>query len=181
MEKNGIKALHVSDPVLLLDEKFWSAVTRKPSGMKDRRYILYYTLKNDEQLIMKANDTAKRLGLQVISIHPNANRLEIGKQLYGIGPREFLWMIQNAEYVCTNSFHASAFSLIFKKKLLHSQFEKGKGRVQSLFDTVSAKRSMDENGTECIDLSGINQLKLKEYISTSKEYLAGIYEKEENH
>ena len=33
----------------------------------------------------------------------------------GIGPREFLGLIKNAEYVITDSFHAIAFSIIFNK------------------------------------------------------------------
>ena len=32
-----------------------------------------------------------------------------------IGPSQFIWLLQNAECVVTNSFHATAFSLIFKR------------------------------------------------------------------
>ena len=33
-----------------------------------------------------------------------------------IGPQEYLWLVQNAEYVCTDSFHACAFCVIFHKE-----------------------------------------------------------------
>ncbi len=180
LEEKGVSAVHVCDPVFLLDGNSWSTLTRKPVGINGNKYILYYTLKNDAGLISQANEIAKKNECQLISIHPNANKIHVGKQLYGIGPQEFLWLIKNAEYICTNSFHASAFSLIFRKKLVHSQFEKGKGRVQSLLETVDAKSGIDGNGIECMDLSNIDENKLVEYVNKSKEYLAGIYEKEEN-
>ncbi|QFJ56293.1 polysaccharide pyruvyl transferase family protein [Pseudobutyrivibrio xylanivorans] len=180
LEEKGINSVHVCDPVFLLDSTSWEALTREPAGIKGNRFILYYTLKNDKELTERANDIAEKFGCKLISIHPNANKILVGKQLYGIGPQEFLWLIKNAEYICTNSFHASAFSLIFRKKLVHSQLEKGKGRVQSLLETVNSKKGMDSNGIECMDLSKIDGTKLVEYVNKSKEYLANIYEKEEN-
>lgn len=34
---------------------------------------------------------------------------------YNIGPLEFIQLIRDAEYVFTDSFHGSVFSLLFKK------------------------------------------------------------------
>ena len=34
----------------------------------------------------------------------------------GVGPQEFMWLIKNAEYVLTDSFHACAFSTMFHKQ-----------------------------------------------------------------
>lgn len=174
LEGVGIDAAHVCDPVFLIEQCVWKNIARKPKGIGKEKYLLYYTLKNDEELISTANDISKRLGIKIISIHPNANRIDIGKQLLGIGPQEFLWLIMNADYICTNSFHASAFSLIFRKKLIHSQLEEGKGRVQSLLDTVSANNTVDENGIQCIDLSETDDNNLLSYINKSKEFLARI-------
>ena len=33
-------------------------------------------------------------------------------------PDEFIWLIEHASYVCTDSFHAVVFSIIFEKKFL---------------------------------------------------------------
>lgn len=38
---------------------------------------------------------------------------------YDVGPAEFLNYIRNAEYICTDSFHCSVFSILYKKKFLH--------------------------------------------------------------
>jgi hypothetical protein len=180
LEEKGIDAAHVCDPVFLLAREKWSQIARKPSGVKEDKYIVYYTLKDDVELSALAREMAHNQTLKLISIHPNANKMNVGKQLFGIGPQEFLWLIENAEYVCTNSFHASAFSLIFGKKLIHTQLEKGKGRVQSLLDTVSARKMADEKGVVCFDLSSLNDSRLIEYIDKSKKFLEKIDEKKED-
>ena len=36
--------------------------------------------------------------------------------LFNVGPAEFLWLIRNATYICTDSYHGTIFSIIFEKK-----------------------------------------------------------------
>ena len=36
-----------------------------------------------------------------------------------LGPREFVGMIANAKYVVTDSFHGTAFSVLFSKPVYH--------------------------------------------------------------
>lgn len=38
--------------------------------------------------------------------------------LYDISPITFIRLIENAEYICTDSFHGTVFSIIFKKSFL---------------------------------------------------------------
>ena len=40
-------------------------------------------------------------------------------RLYDIDPGQFLNLIRNAKYVCTDSFHCSAFSIQYEKNFLH--------------------------------------------------------------
>ena len=39
------------------------------------------------------------------------------KDLYALGPSEFIYMISHAKLILTDSFHASVFSFIFEKVL----------------------------------------------------------------
>lgn len=41
---------------------------------------------------------------------------ENAENVYGISPNEFLEYIYKADYVVTNSFHATVFSILFEKK-----------------------------------------------------------------
>lgn len=37
---------------------------------------------------------------------------------YGICPSEFVYLIHNASYICTVSFHSTVFSLLFHQNLV---------------------------------------------------------------
>ena len=53
---------------------------------------------------------AETLGLQIIDLN--------GSYYNKVGPSEFLYMIANAEFVFTDSFHGTAFSIIFDKNFI---------------------------------------------------------------
>ena len=66
----------------------------------------------------------------------------------GCGPKEFLGLIKDAQYVVTNAFHGTAFSLIFKKKFYVYCGPDGNGnaRVQSVLKNVNlTDRIIHEN------------------------------------
>ena len=90
-------------------------------------------------MIRAAKKVGKDYGIPVFSIHPNGDSsFMIENQLHKIGPKEFVWLIKNAAYICTNSFHAVAFSSIFKKKVVFHGYENGKGRVESLLSILKS-------------------------------------------
>lgn len=132
--KTGIPVETVLDPVLLHDALFWRQFSRpvmKPKG----RYIFVYNIKNSRMLRMAAERRASELGLEIVdmvipSIVPKCRY----EKTYA-GPCEFLSYIDDAESVYTNSFHASAFSVIFGKRLFVHRKET-KLDHNSRFDTL---------------------------------------------
>lgn len=104
----------VSDPTLLLDRTEW----RKNSSAVDLKsnYVLLYTFDNCEICLEIAKKNADRLGCDVVSI---SNRFirdrKIDIALSNVGPQEFVWLFANAQFVVTNSFHGTIFSVIFEK------------------------------------------------------------------
>lgn len=182
-EQSGVKILSdngvsnadiVCDPVFLLDKDCWINIARKPVENIPEKYILYYALRKDEKLIRAAKKVGKDYGIPVLSIHPNGNRsFMIENQLYKIGPKEFVWLINNAAYICTNSFHAVAFSSIFKKKVVFYGYENGKGRVESLLSILKSPEFFykDEKGNDIFDLEKAEYKGLKELKQQSIRYL----------
>ena len=85
-------------------------VAIKPKFNLKKPYILVYML---GEISAEYQTTIKKLAKQ--------NNAEIINALKGkckfINPLEFIWLINNATYVCTDSFHASVFSIIF-----HTEF-----------------------------------------------------------
>lgn len=109
----------VLDPALLLDYDEWKKVI-SPYPIKGP-YIFCYMLgksKENKQFVLHA---AEKLGLPIVTIPFVANESYISLtygdfRVYDAGPGEFLSLIQNAEYVITDSFHGLIFSIIFRKK-----------------------------------------------------------------
>ena len=182
-EQSGVKLLSdngvsnadvVCDPVFLLDEDCWINIARKPVENIPENYILYYALRKDEKLIRAAKKVGKDYGIPVFSINPNGGRsFMIENQLHKIGPKEFVWLIKNAAYICTNSFHAVAFSSIFKKKVVFHGYENGKGRVESLLSILKSPEFFykDEKGNDIFDLEKAEYKGLKELKQQSIRYL----------
>lgn len=125
---------HVVDPVFLLDGEQWSKVAS--DSPIDKPYIFCYYVKGD---LPGMRDYAKKLSrvkkMPVVVVTKDLREmLYLNKKCYDAGPAEFLSLIKNADYVCTNSFHACAFSIIFKRKFIIFT-EKKSPRLQSILGT----------------------------------------------
>ncbi len=102
------------DPVFLLSEQEWSELSVSPDLKKP--YIFCYFIGDVRGMREFAKNMRKATKLPLVVVYKNIRDMAYpNKKLYGTGPREFLGLIKNAEYICTNSFHATAFSIIFKK------------------------------------------------------------------
>lgn len=129
----GRAAIHI-DPVFLLGEETWRAMAVHP---KAEHYILYYMVgmgRCVDESVMFAKALSKQTGLLLLFL--NSEHIpylypDIG-HIKTISPDEYLGWILNAEYVVTNSFHASCFSIIFKKTC-YSEVDLHKGeRIANL-------------------------------------------------
>ena len=82
---------------------------------------------NPTDAIPIAKKIAEQDDLEIVYVNINAekNIPSDFTDVIGIGPREFLGLIKNAEVVITTSFHAMAFSLIFNKKFYYELCKDG--------------------------------------------------------
>lgn len=109
----------VVDPVLLLRAEEWAREARHPRRRK--KYLLCYLLSDSVSQRKAVTKLAKTLGLQIVTFpHILGDAVRKCDLFFGdvhdytSGPREFLGLIQNAECVVTDSFHACVFSMIFQ-------------------------------------------------------------------
>lgn len=126
------------DPTFLIDSKEWSkiAVNMKSLG----EYVFVYPVGHSEEMLEYAKKIARMYKLKVVYLvcqKPWKDK-EV-EFITGCGPKEFLGLIKDAQYVVTNAFHGTAFSLIFKKKfyVYCGQDGKGNARVQSVLKNVN--------------------------------------------
>ena len=73
-------------------------------------------------------------------------------KLYDITPNQFVWLIENAEFVVTDSFHASVFSIkmstpfVSLKRTSDNDKKNMNSRLYTLLNTVGLEnRMVDEN------------------------------------
>lgn len=109
----------VVDPTLLLPEEEWSSLASP--RLVERPYLFCYFLHNDKSLAKLARAFAQKKHLTIVTIpfpgiEYNDADIRFGDyRMDDADPKDFLSLILHAEYVLTDSFHASVFSLIFGK------------------------------------------------------------------
>lgn len=166
---SGRNVVSVVDPVFLLGKSDWHKFSEKAQGIH-KNYILYYALRNDPVLIQRTEVASRIMGCQILAIHPTCVDLRVGwKQLYDVGPYEFVRMIENAKLVATNSFHAISFSVIFGKKAIYNAFSATESRVPSLLKLCCAESCINEDGI--YDFSFVDRKILQAEIMKSKDFI----------
>ena len=119
----------VVDPVLLLNKSEWLEQSR-PTKINGK-YILCYLLGDSITQRKAVEIISKRLKLRIVTfphiLHNNVRKCDLffgDIKDYASGPRQFLDLINNAEFVITDSFHACVFSMIFETPFI--VFERNK-------------------------------------------------------
>ncbi len=127
----GKDAEVVLDPTLMLDEDEWSSLAAKSKINVEESYIFCYFLGETQAHRDFARELAKVKSLKLVTI-PHFKGWNIADedfgdiQVYEAGPIEFLNLIKHAVYVCTDSFHSTVFSIIFKRQVaVFERFKKG--------------------------------------------------------
>ncbi len=133
------KPFHVDiDPTLLLDASDYEPLLPK-EPLETEPYILTYTMPGNAQ--NPANRAAKQLsdatGLKVIDVNgnPTKGNFQI-KDHRVVSPAEFLWYVKHADYVVTNSFHGTVFSLLYEKRFMTILHAETGNRVSELLDRL---------------------------------------------
>lgn len=130
----GRKCTHVLAPVLMLDEKDYLPYLEKQNAKK---YLLVYNvMMNDKKMISFAKKLAKNKGLKLIEISDFVRNKIDHKTLTGRSIGEFLWLIKNADYFVTNSFHGVCFAALFRKEFLVFERDGVDLKVKSLLEIL---------------------------------------------
>ena len=109
------KSVEVLDPVFLNTKEFWTSVA-KPYKIKSLKYIFYYRLMGGKASDLAARELSKELKLPLVVMTQGILHIHADEILRDVGPEEFLYLMNNAEHIVTDSFHGVAFSLILEKQ-----------------------------------------------------------------
>lgn len=148
----GIECEVVCDPTFLLTKDQWiELIGDKP--FYSERYVFCYFLGKNRAHRKFAERLAKLTGCKIVSINHCDEYVKYSDSFadfapYDVDPFAFLNLIYHAQYVCTDSFHGSVFSLQFNKRLFsfrrHSYGNKfsTNTRLDSLFKTAGYDSSI---------------------------------------
>lgn len=136
----------VVDPVLLLDSNRWSKVAA-PINLK-YKYIFVYDRNGGNNLIKLAQRLSEETKLPIVVISAdNCCLYKVKKRIFDAGPEEFIGYIKNAEYVVTDSFHGTMFSLIFGKQFyVYSAIPSLFSRIENVLSKLGMKDRIVRKG-----------------------------------
>lgn len=178
---SGMDAQWVLDPTLLLNAEEWQKVAKMPQGMSEK-YILLYELTPCPYLKILAKHIAEIKSCKVVRITKDANRVEPDEDVINVmdaGPAEFLGLFQNAEFVVTNSFHGTAFSINFNRPfyVVTPARMKNNSRQQSILKLFGLSSRIISEGTNLpkaddliVNFDSVNKI-LSEERDKSVNYL----------
>lgn len=171
----------VLDPTLLLSKDDWSEIV--PNKIIKNKYFFTYFVGNNAWYsdYLEKNENIKKM--KIFSLDNDFNLYLNGKVFKkNISPEEFLSLIKYAEYVVTDSFHGTIFSIIFEKDFVClKRFEDNaknnqNSRLYNLLKIVDLEERfvgrdvLTDLFNKKIDYGLVNK-RLKNEISKSEEYL----------
>ena len=152
----GLAAEHVLDPAYLLPSSEYDKVAVAPSIKEP--YILHYPMTISPSLDRLVLKMRKKLKLPLVTVLPIQNNplkhSYADRVVFDAGPSEFLGWMKNATFVCTNSFHGTAFSIIYRKNFLAVPATLGNTRLSSLLKKLGIM-SRQVEGADCLQDSKI--------------------------
>ncbi len=170
-------AVAVCDPVFLLSRRQWESVI-PANDWAGQPYLLVYDTEGSEAIKQIATATAQREQLLIFDVSA-ARHSYADQHFHHAGPFEFVSLISGASYVISNSFHATAFALIFEKQFcVVERSEDINERMRSLLNGYGlqarlVKAQMADMPSSTIDYESVRTL-LNKDISFSKKYLDAL-------
>lgn len=181
-EKTAVKAIssllgrtdiqQVVDPTFLLEKKEWSKISDKAQieFKIPQKYLFCYLIGNNPWYKEQTLEVIQITGIKNIIIVPAAENPDFaieGATIYdAAGPLEFIKLIKEATFVCTDSFHATALSLNmevpFVEFMRFSDNSKGSqnSRIYDILErynlTYRIYNKTDKRWAEIIDYSDVS-------------------------
>ncbi len=159
------KIQHVTDPVFLLNKNQWESIM-KPYKMHQKYIFVYLMEKVTEinQIIWYIN---KDSNYKVVYCGQGDN-INNATKIEDIGPSEFLFLMNNAEVVITNSFHGTAFSILFEKNFFVISHSRYNARIENMVDLIGEKQKIITIGEKRTIITNERDIKEKQIVAKNK-------------
>lgn len=130
LERMGItEGVHVLDPTLLLRPDQWRSFSRK---VREKKYLFVYNLNRNPLIKRYARIIADEKGLKVVNFADTFEFIKGARNRVVNAPEDFVGYIAGADYVITDSFHGTAFSINFNRQFACVAAPRYNSRLTSL-------------------------------------------------
>lgn len=169
-ELSGVKAELCLDPTMLMTPEEWDDLLEKPKQKLPNRYIAVYMLGDiTAEYEKNISSIAEAKEAEVINL--------LTDKFFYLNPLEFAWIIKNALFVCTDSFHATVFSILYHRNFKIFDRKDKHENQNSRFDTLLSicgiidSDNINWNATEeCISLERERSINYLKNALGEKEY-----------
>lgn len=167
---NGV---HVLDPTLLLNRVEWKTFVHP---VKEKNYLFVYNLNRNPVIKKYAEIISHEKNLKIVNF---SDTFEFIKGAYNRiinRPEDFVSYIANADYIITDSFHGTAFSINFNKQFVCVRAPKFNSRLESILNLVDLNERLFKSEVNLevayrqIDYSKVNKI-INENRNKSINYL----------
>lgn len=145
-ERYNVDAVQVMEPVFDIDTKYYYDIASMSEYNETEPYMLTYILDPTPQKREAIQWYSEKLGIKAINIldgfsqgyEDNKNLLNLPNTLPNIWCADFLKYFINADFVITDSFHGTAFSVIFNKPFIAlGNIDRGMSRFEALLSKIN--------------------------------------------
>ena len=175
----GRRPVKAADPVFLLKKEEWEQVAAEGARRLPEHYIFVYNTYRSPLYEAVINKLSAQTSLPVIRTtwrYENAVKQGIFRMP---SPQEWLYCLGRADYVVTNSFHGTAFSLLFQRKFFTTMpggpLKGANIRIWEILDRLGLKERIiftdqDPISTQDVDYSAAD-VSLEAFRADSLAYL----------
>lgn len=159
----------VCDPTMLLEKEDWEKVATDKRRIAEDYIFCYFMGDNPEQRDfvkrLAEKEQCKIVALLHLDQYIASDELYVDDAPYNISPADFVNLVKNAKYVCTDSFHGTVFSIIFSKDFF-------------TFKRFNKKASLSTNTrlTSLLNRLGLNDRLFTGHESVEKDFTIHNYD-----
>lgn len=178
-DEYGLEAKKVLDPVFLLTKSDYEYLAEKGKKLSNKKYLFHYLLDPTPEKMAFIENLASENDYDIVNIMPGSFHLLGPKHIEELvypSVYDMLSGFYHADYVVTDSFHGSAFSIILNKNFtVFANKKRGNSRLTSILSTFGLEDRIYNSGynyMESIDYEKVNaviseQRKRSEFIINS--------------
>jgi hypothetical protein len=180
------EVFHVLDPTLLLTKEEWFETLKIDKSYRSIKedYILVYQVVAITPLIKEAVEFfVQKFGMKVVFLgHKFESFINEVIHIKDAGPLDFIELFANANFVITDSFHGTCFSVNFKKPFVSVCPVRGANRIESLLNLLGLENRFIDDEKNIHKLSTdfsyeLAEKKLEEERAKSIKFLRSNIEK----